>query len=126
MSDYRVATGSDISLGSLTVLSPQPRSDGVKYTRTTHGATGIVYREGPYLELEWSVLGSATAYQTLLGTFGLSSAQSALVTVYARDERFTYTRWNGRAVLPLPGAGVDWAIFPRGIRILIRDLEVAS
>jgi len=126
VSDYRVSTGHDVALGSLTVLSPQPRSEGVRYTRTTHAASGVVVREGAYVELVWSTLGSAGAYQTLLGTFGLSSAQSALVTVYVRNERFSYVRYNGRAVLPEPGDGVEWDVFPSDAVVLVRDLVVAS
>jgi hypothetical protein len=126
MSDYRVATGTDIALGSLTVLTPQPRSKGVQYARTTTAASGIVYREGAHVTLEWSVLASATAYQSLLATFGLSSAQSAAVTVYVRDSTFALVRYNGRAVRPEPGRGVEWEIFPRNVRILIKDLAVAA
>lgn len=126
MSDYRAKVGSDVALGSLTVLDPQPRSDGVRYTRTTTAASGVVYREGAYVELVWAVLADAGAYQALLTTFGLDSAQSAAVTVYVRNEQFTLTRYNGIAVRPEPGRGVDWRIFPRNVTILVKDLVVAA
>ena len=127
MSDYRVATGTDISLGSLTVLSPQPRSGGIQYTRRTFAADGTPTSEGAYVVLTWDILGSKAQYQSLLTTFGLSSASAAEVTVYARDENYDYVRKNGLAIKPVPGEGVDWKkYFPRNLTILVRNLEDAS
>lgn len=127
MTTYRVATGHDVVLGSLTVLDPQPTSEGIQYTRTTYGASGVVYKEGAYVELLWSYLDDATAYQALLTTFGLGSVESAAVTVYVRSDKFAWVRMNGRAVRPLVGQGVTWRdYFPRNITLLIKDLETAS
>lgn len=119
---YKIAEGHGVALVSLTDIDPQPRSAGVKHTRTTYAASGVVYREAAYLELQWSVVGSATDYQALLAQFGLDALISANVTVYARDDQFVWTRWNGRAVRPMPGDGVDWDVFPKGIKIVVRDL----
>ena len=127
MTTYRVATGHNVVLGSLTVLSPQPRSEGMKYTRVNAAASGVVYKEAPYVELVWDLLADATAYQALLTTFGLGSVESATVTVYIRSDKFSWVRMNGRAVRPEVGRGVTWdRYFPRNITILIRDLETAS
>lgn len=127
MSDYRAATGSDIALGSLTVLSPQPRSEGLKYTRVTYSANGVAYPEGAYVELVWDYLADASEYSTVLTVFGLNAADSALVTVYVRNDLFASVRYNGRAVRPHIGQSAAWEqMFPRNVTILVRDLEVAS
>jgi hypothetical protein len=109
MSTYRVATGHDVVLGSLTVLSPQPSGDAViQTTRRTFSADGSVADQGRYIELNWS------AYT------------SALVTVYVRDEVFTWVRMNGTAIRPEPGRQVRWGEVqsrPLGISILVRDLD---
>lgn len=127
MSDYRAATGADVALGSLTVLDPQPRSAGIQYTRVTNAASGVVYKEAPFVVLEWSALEDKAEYQTILGVFGLSSAQSAAVTVYVRDENWDYVRMNGRAVKPSIGETGEWSnYFPRDIRIIVKNLTVAS
>jgi hypothetical protein len=110
----------------LTVLSPQPRSKGIQYTRQTVSADGTVTNEGPYVELIWDVVATAAVFKTLLTNFGLASAYSAAVTVYVRDDDFDNVRKNGTAVRPVPGNGVDWSYFPRSVTILVRDLEDVS
>ena len=127
MSDYRVADGSDVALGSLTVLNPQPHSTGIQYTRIGYAADGTPILEGPYITLVWDILGSKTQYQSLLTAFGLSSATTNDVTVYIRDVNFDYVRMNGKAIKPQIGEGVEWkSYFPRNLSILIRDLETAA
>jgi hypothetical protein len=127
MSDYRVADGSDVVLGSLTVLSPQPRSTGIEYTRRSYAADSTPILEGPFINLVWDVLGSKTEYQAILTTFGLSSATTNDVTVYIRNANFDYVRMNGKAIKPQIGEGIEWAnYFPRNMTILIRDLETAA
>ena len=127
MSDYRVADGSDVALGSLTVLDPQPASIGIQYTRQGVSANGTVSNQGPYVIMVWSNLDSKTTYQSILSDFGLSSATSNDVTVYVRDENYDYARMNGTAIKPLPGNGIDWRMpFPRNLEILVRNLTAAS
>ena len=126
MSTYRVADGSDVALISLTVLDPQPRSEGIKTTRRTFAADGSVYDEGRYVELEFSMMPTAAEYLALLTTFGLHNATTNAVTVYVRDETFAFVRMNGTAVRPQPGRDVGWSYFPRNITILIKDLVAAS
>jgi hypothetical protein len=126
MSDYRVADGFNVAYVSLTVLTPQPFSPGLRYTRTSETPDGPIH-EGPYTEMIWNVLGSKTQYQSILTAFGLLSAESNDVTIYCRNENFYYARYNGKAIKPLPENGVEWRRpFPRNITILIRDLETAS
>jgi hypothetical protein len=127
MSTYRVADGFNVALGSLAVLSPQPASPGIEYTRQDFAADGTPINEGPFVELVWNTLGTKAQYQTILTAFGLLSADSNDVTVYVRNDVYDFVRMNGKAIKPNPGAGVQWQRpFPRNITILVRDLEAAS
>ena len=127
MTTYRVADGHDVALGSLNVLSPQPRSEGIKPTRRTFGGDGTPYDEGKYVELLYSMAATVTEYQAILTAFGIKSAGSNEVTVYVRDETFAWTRQNGLAIRPEPGADVRWSnYFPRDVVILVRDLAVSA
>lgn len=126
MSTYRVADGHDVALGSLTVIDPQPRSDGIQVTRRLFAASGAVIEQGKYVELRWDALLSVSEYQTVLSAFGVQSALTNDVTVYVRDEAFDFVRMNGTAIRPRPGSDVFWRFFPRRIVILVRDLEAAS
>jgi len=124
---YKVADGSDVALVSLTDLDPQPMSEGIKPTRRTHTASGAVYDDGEYVELEWNVMESVTQYQAVLTAFGLLTALTNAVTVYVRDDTWTFVRKNGVAVRPEMGKESRWSnFFARNITILIRDLEDAS
>lgn len=127
MSTYRVADTHDVALVSLTVLDPQPTSQGIRPTRRTFGADGSVYDEGEYVELEYSMVETAAAYLALLTTWGLHNALTNDVTVYVRDETFAFARMNGTAVRPEPGRDVDWRDhFPRSVTILVRNLAAAA
>jgi hypothetical protein len=128
MSTYRAKTAHDVALGSLTVLDPQPRSEGVKATRRSYAANGAVYDEGLYVELVWDYLADATAYQTLLAVFGLSASVAyADVTVYVRNQVYAFTRYNGIAVRPELGVDGAWSsYFPRNLTILIKHLEALA
>lgn len=119
---YKVAIGHDVALMSLTDIDPQPRSAGVRPTRRSYAASGLVYDEGLYVELEWSVVGNATEYQALLAQFDLDDLVSANVTIYCRNDLFAFQRYNGRCIRPEPGRSVDWNVFPRGIKIVVKDL----
>lgn len=125
---YRVGIGHNIALVSLTVLSPQPRSDGVKFTRQDFAGDGTVIQQGLYVEFVWGIIRNTAAYHEALSTtsilarFGLDDDTSADVTIYARDNRLAWKRYNGKAILPEPGAQLDYRSFPRNIHILIRGL----
>lgn len=131
MTSYRVKTGSDVVLGSLTVLNPQPDPGPlIRTTKRTYAADGSVTDQGRYVEFTWSAYDDATDYQTLMGLFGLSaSVSSAAVTVYVRDEFMAWVRMNGTAIRPEPGPDVRWGDVqsrPLGIRILVKDLSTAA
>lgn len=123
MSTYRVKSGHDVALGSLTVLDPQPRSAGVQYARRSVMPDGSVVAEGPYVELVWDVLESETAYQALMLSLGVSTSMSIAVTVYARSDQFAWVRYNGHLIRPV----ANWNnYFARNTVVLIRNLEVAT
>lgn len=123
MTTYRVAEGSNIALVSLTVLSPQPRSEGVRATRRDFIADGSIVEQGLYVELVYDVLNDVTEYQAVLAFFGLDTADSAAVTIYARNALFNFVRYNGRAVRPEP----SWQqFFPRNVVILVKNLQVVA
>ena len=131
MTTYRVKPGTDIALGTLVVLSPQPDpGPAIQTTRRMYGGDNTVYDEGRFIELEWSAYTNAADYLTLLGLFGLSaSVSSALVTVYIRDEAYVWVRMNGTAVRPMPHKEVKWGDIqsrPLDITMLVKDLSVAS
>lgn len=120
---YRVAENHDIALVSLTVLSPQPATEGVRATQRDFLADGSILEQGQYVEFRWSSLKNIAAYTTILALFGLDNADSADVTIYAKNARMAWTRYNGRAVYPMPGQDVGYRSFPRNVTILIKNLQ---
>lgn len=125
MAQYLVATGLNVALVDLDPIIPQPRSEGRRATQRSYSANGLVTEAGLYVELVWSLLGSAAQYQALMAQFGLDAALSAEVTVQIRTDQFSWERMNGTAVRPSTGNDVRWDIFPRQITVLIRDLEAS-
>jgi hypothetical protein len=127
MTTYRVAVGADVALGSLADMTPQPRSTGIQYTRRTYAADDSVYEEGPFVELEWDYIESPTAYVTLLTQFSLHDSLTNIVTVYVRNDQFTFVRMNGKAVRPEMGRELRWdKFFPRNLTILVKNLTTAA
>ena len=130
MSDYRVADGHDVVLGSLTILDPQPSSEGMQPTRRTYSANKSVYEEAHFIAFEYSVVEDSTEYLAILTDFGLHGLPPTYtneVTVYLRNDLFTKQRYNGTAVRPEIGRDVRWRrYFPRDVVILVRDLVISS
>jgi hypothetical protein len=127
MTTYKVADGWNVALISLNELTPQPSSTGIQPTRRTHTASGDVYDDGEYVELDFDVLEDEAQYLTVLTAFGLNNALTNQVTVYVRDDTWAWVRKNGVAVRPEMGREARWnSFFPRNIEILVRDLETAS
>lgn len=123
MSDYRVAVGTGVALASLTKITPQPKSQGIRWTERLFLADGSVYVQGQFVELSWSILGKAGTYQNILTAFGLLAATSANITLYCRDEVFNYHRYNGVAIRPEQ----SWNnMFVRDTTILVRNLVFLS
>lgn len=124
---YKVGVGHDVSLEELKAVDPQPRCEGMRCTRRSYAADGAVRDEGRYVELLFSMLPDATTYQSVLGQFGVKEQLTSAVTVYLRDETYTWGRYNGVAVRPEPGRDVKWrGQFPRDITILVKDLEAVA
>lgn len=128
MTSYRVAIGHEQSLASMTILDPQPDpGPAIRAARRTYGGDGTVYDEGRFIELHFSALQDAEAYQDLLALFGLNAnIGSADVTIYIRDEVFNWTRMNGNAIRPAIDSDVNWGDVqsrPLDIILLVRDLE---
>jgi hypothetical protein len=128
MSTYRLKDGSNQALLDLIVVGPQPRSQGIQYTRRTHAADGTVYEEGPYVVWEFTALTDAQ-YATLLTAFGLSaSATTNAVTIYTIDRTTnSWVRKNGTIMLPELGRDArrrDY--FMRDVEFTIRALVTAS
>lgn len=122
-SRYRVAVNYDVDVGSLNLFNPQPRSIGIRYTRTTYMGGGHPYNEGPYIELLWSMLEDEGQYFSILQQAGLDTRNSGPVTVWIRNEMWVYGRYNGLAVRPLIGQDANWEFFPKDIVLLIKNLR---
>ena len=124
---YKVGIGTDLTLGELSTITPQPRSTGVQRTRRSYAADSSVYQEAAYVILEFSVLNDDSEYGTLLNQFGLVSGLTCPVTVLVRNEFFAFTLYNGTAVQPDQGKDAHWNnYFPENISILVRDLVPIS
>lgn len=123
-SDYRIATGHGVALVSLTVLSPQPAGRPVRATERTHSLSRAVYDLGLYAEWVFPIIPTAAKYSTLLTTLGLASLKFAPVTIYTRNERLVYTRYNAIITLPDLGRDGDWSnVFLRGATFRFTELE---
>lgn len=123
-SDYRIATGHDVALGSLTVLSPQPRGLPVRPTVRTHGLSRVAYDVAPYCEWIFDYFVSATTYNAMLTTMGLASVGYADVTIYTRGPRLTYIRYNATVTLPEMGRDGDWGnYYLRNVVFRFTELE---
>ena len=124
-SDYRIAAGFNIALGSLVAFNPQPRSIGLKHTRRSYTSTGV-FPEGLYVELLWSALEGEAEYQAILSRAGVLTVDHANVTLRCRDDTFTYQRYNGMVLRPSIGDQVDWNYFPQNVIMIVRNLELST
>lgn len=98
---YRVAPGWNVALVTLSIIVPQPRGDPLEPVERKYGLTGAVYDEGYVMQLYWDVIETENQYVTLITQFGLGgSTLFAPVTVYGRNDVFTFTRFNGVAQRP--------------------------
>lgn len=127
MSTYRVALTHDQALEDLDDIAPQPATVGYQHTRRTYAASGAVIDELPFVEFNWTTIGTATQYQALLTQFGLSSATTAEVTVYVQNENYAWVLRNGTAVKPQIGSDGQRAnSFLRGFTILVKNLRATA
>jgi hypothetical protein len=111
-------------------FNPQPRCDGLQYTREVPLADGM-YTEGAFFVLTWDIIdprlmiGLDTNYVVILKACGLETARTANVTVYGPTENYGAARYNAEAVKPIVGAGVTRnQFYIRNLSILFRKLTV--
>lgn len=127
MSDYRVGDGHDIALASLTVLDPQPHTEGLQVVTRSYGLDDSVHEEGNYIEFLYSSIETPAQYQSILTDFGLDAALTNQVTIYVPDFDYSYARFNGLAVRPEPGQDIRRTnFFLRQAVILVKGLEYSS
>jgi hypothetical protein len=127
MTQYLVATGHDVALGSLSAIVPQPRTIGLQHTRRQFAASGIVIDELSYVELLFSMLETVAQLQALLTQFGVLTATTADVSVYVQDENYDWQVYNGVAVKPLIGVdGHRQEYFLRDFTILVKSLQAQA
>lgn len=121
MSNYRVAVEHGVSLGSLTVIDPQPRSEGVKPLSRSFGLGGTVWDQAYFCELIFDFLESPAQVEDVYTLFGIFDSKESDITLYAPDDRYVYQRYNGKVTRPIP----SWNnFFPRSVIITARDLKV--
>lgn len=126
--DYKVGLGHDLGSASLTLIVPQPRSEGLQFLRRSYALSGQVYDEGCYIELLWDVLYDMPLFGYLMSLFGVNYNDPAHtirdVTVNVPNLYGSYTLFNGIAVRPLWTAdALRRNIFVRNVRVLVKDLQ---
>jgi len=127
MTLYAVKTGTDQALIDLVDITPQPSSNGVEYTVRDDAIDGTVSEQGKFIELRWSSLASITEYTTMLAQFGLTSVNTAEVTILAPSELYAFTRYNGLAVRPEKGRNIQRRdYFLRGVVLIVKNLTAAA
>lgn len=119
---YKVATGLNNQAGFVDI-DPQPKTHGVQTTRRTFAAAGNMYEEGPFIEFLFNILPDEDAFNDVLAAFGLDGADSANVTIQARNQYYATQNYNGLAIRPQMKEDVEWSYFPRNVVILVRNLE---
>ena len=121
---YLIAQAHDIAFASLNTIDPQPHSPGVQVLQRNVAASGKVKDIGLWIPLQWEFIDTPTLYGTLLGLFGLSATVTEHdVTIWCPNRFFTFTRYNGLAVLPLRGEDVNRAnFFIRDATIIVKNL----
>lgn len=125
--DYLVATGFNIPFIDLLLIVPQPKTNGIRVTRRSNAVNSRVSDEGLYILFEWNVLQDAPMYQDILTLFDVLDNKVAPVTIYARDGRLIWGRWNGRAIQPEAANDFEWNNFrPHNLKLLVKDLKPST
>lgn len=115
---YLFADTHNVALGSLSVLSPQPKGDPVAPVQRSHATSGTIHDQGKFVVWRWNTLKDEAALLAVLTTIGLHNADSNDVTIYTRSERMVWTRYNATCIFPQAGADFRWEFpFVRGLEI---------
>lgn len=118
MSTYRIADGHNVALGSLTVLSPQPKGDPVAPVQRSYATSGTIHDQGKFVVWRWNVIKDESAFFALVTALGVSAADSDERTIYTRSERLIWTRYNATCILPQANADFRWEFpFLRGLEV---------
>lgn len=129
MTQYLVAEGHDVALVSLNPINADVpvTTRGIQFTERVYNLDGSITEVGPYCELLIGVLESEADYLALLTQFGLDDEDTNPVTVYIRDKRLQWQRYNATAILPGIGQEGQWTdMFMRNVIILLTELELAA
>lgn len=103
---YRVKPDHDQTLSASDAFDPQPRCEGLQFTRVTPVGDDVVL-EGAYFVLQWDVFEAPTEYQAALTKNGLSSVMSREVTVTGPDINYNEVTYNAVAHKPIPGQDIS-------------------
>lgn len=124
---YKIALGHDVAPEDMAPIDPQPRTEGMQYTRRQNAASGIVIDEAPFVLFEWSMLDPASEYQNLLDQFGLTTETTAPVSIYVQDQNYEWVLRNATVVKPLIGTdGGRNNFFIRDIVIVAKNLQAQA
>lgn len=124
MSIVRADTGHDVPLVSLDRFPQDPKSTPVTPVERNYGLGGAIHDQGGWVALTWDFVDDEAAYLAILTHVNLHLSNFEAITIYLRDERLQWKRYNGYAQLPLPQTDMDWQnLFPRNITIHVVDLE---
>lgn len=120
---YAVASGWNVALGSLVALDPQPQGDLVAPVVRNESASGQIHEIGGSVTLHYSTLEDEAMCLAVLTQYGLHNALTNQVTIYCRNGRMQWTRYNGVARLPKPNSEMKWSqYFARDIDVIINRL----
>ena len=120
---YRVAIGHNVAAIDMDVILQQPQVNPVGPVERHYGVGGAHYDEGLFTVYHFGFIESPGAYANILGQFGLTDDDYCLVTVYAKDYRLAWRRYNGISRLPEPGSDAKWDnFFWRNIDIYVTDM----
>lgn len=100
---YLVGIGSDLALGSLSAMTPQPTSPGIIPTETHYGLTNVGYPLALHCPLLFRGMPTPTVLATLLAQFFTGSATQQVVTVYIPGTELVRGRYNATAQRPING-----------------------
>lgn len=101
---YMIADGHDVPPESMSPFDPQPRTEGMQYTRRQYAASGIVVDEAPFVEFLWSMFETGAQYRATLTQAGVLVARTALVSLYLEDDTFDGIVRNATIVRPFIGS----------------------
>ena len=121
---YRVGIGHDLALEDTDIIIQQPEANLVTPVERYFGIDGTHYEQNHYAVFHFGFIESDTLYQTILGQFGLNDNEIADVTIYARNDRMYWRKYNGVAHRPEIGQNASWNnMWLRDVNIFVTDLE---